>query len=343
MRAGRWLLVAVLLAGCGAGTRPVDPSSMTALGPTVVVTSPPGMSGGGTSAASSVEESTVRSTATSAPDPTCEWEPCYADPVAGGTLPDTVPEARGIAASSTDPDLYFVVDDGTGADGVTAVRSDGTPVGVVPVNGMSARNAEAVVAGSCPAGRCLYVGDIGGNNGRETVTVYRATEPTMPLPASVASERWDYTYPDGSWNAEAMLVTDDGGIVIITKPDGGEAPHRVYTGAPGGGELALHTTFSPPEPASPSRSLMVGNVVTDAARSAGTVLLLTYDQAVEYRAPAPDADPADFPTWEQRPVPMPRQWQSEGVSYRAAGGCGYVVVSEKSPMSGPAIGSVPCR
>lgn len=335
MRAARWLLAGVLLAGCGTAVPPF-PTVVPPLSDAVVTS---------TGDAGPPETSAVDppGTAPAAAEPNCAWDPCYADPVDGGTLPDTVPEASGIAASGSDPDLYFVVDDGTGAAALTAVRSDGSLVGVVDVDGMSADNAEAVVAGSCPAGRCLYVGDIGGNNGREVVTVYRAAEPTLPLPSSVASERWDYRYPDGSWNAEAMLVTDAGGIVIITKPGGGEAPHRVYTGVPGGGDLVLRTTFSPPDPASPSRSLMVGNVVTDAARNADTVLLLTYDHAIEYRAPGPDADPADFPTWERRVVPVPRQWQSEGVSHRAAGVCGYVVVSERSPMGAPAIGTVPCR
>jgi len=374
VRAAPWLLGVLLLVGCsgtpdagpavsGTGSGTPGPSSSAlessapseppsaALEPSADADPPSSVESSlessgtapGTGSTGAAATSPSATAATAPPGQDCAWEPCYADQVDGGTLPDTVREASGIAASSTEPDLYFVVDDGTGTDAVTAVRSDGSPVGVVGIDGMDADNAEAIVAGPCPAGTCLYVGDIGGNSGRDTVTVYRAPEPTVPLPSSVDAERWDYTYPDGAYNAEAVLVTDDGGIVVVTKPDGGKTPHRVYRGAPGGGDLVLRTTFIPPAPRSPSRSLMVGNVVTDAARGPGTVLLLTYDQAVEFRAPSPDADPADFPSWERRPVPMPTQWQSEGISYRAAGGCGFVVVSEKSPVSGPAIGSVACR
>lgn len=286
---------------------------------------------------------TSAATATGRPATTASCaRPCYADPASDGTLPRTVREASGIAASSSDPDLYFVVDDATGTHDLTAVRSDGTAVGTVTVEGLSAANAEALSEGACPAGRCLYVGDIGGNRGRTTVSVYRLTEPVTPLPASVPADRWDYTYPGGAFDAEAMLVTDDGGVVIVTRPVGGDAAHRVYSGPPGGGELLLRTTFRPPEPAAPEQSLLVGNVATDAARNADGVLLLTYDQALEYRAPSPGADPADFPEWPAQPVPIPAQWQSEGITYRAAGRCGVVVVSEKSPISGPAIGSVDC-
>ncbi len=335
---GTALVVAVsLVVGCSAPAESAPASTVTPVPVTGASSTPSSASPDATLPAPTPDVAT--SAGTTAP-PDCGWSPCYADPAGGGALPDTVGEASGIAASSVDPDLYFVVDDGTGASSVTAVHGDGSLAGVVEVDGMAADNAEALAAGPCPAGRCLYVGDIGGP--RDTVTVHRLTEPVPPLPAAVAADAWTYRYPDGAFDAEALLVTDDGGVVVVTKPDGGKTPHRVYAGPPGGGELTLRTTFTPPAPVAPSRSLLVGNVVTDAARDPDTVLLLTYDQATEFRAPAAGADPADFPTWEQRPVPLPRLWQSEGISYRAAGACGYVVVSERSPVSGAEIGGVGC-
>lgn len=302
-----------------------------------------------TSAASltSVPPTSVPPTAIPTPIPSsggCEWTPCYTAPTDDGSLPRDVDEASGIVASGVDPGLFFVVDDASRTDSIQAVRADGTPVASITVDGMRAVNAEALSSGVCAAGssaRCLYVGDIGGNSGRREVTVLRVPEPAAPLPASVTADAWTYTYPDGSYNAEALLVADDGGIVVITKPDRGTLPHRVYVGPPGGGDLVLHSTFRPPDPTSPARSILVGNVVTDAARTPDTVLLLTYDQAVEYRAPGPGADPADFASWAWRRVPIPDQWQSEGIAYRADG-CGYVVVSERSPFGSAAIGGAGC-
>jgi hypothetical protein len=329
VKAPRWALALTLLAACGpAGT--TGPTGATA-------SSAPSAAAAG----SAVPEAGTTPVPTSAPaEPPCAWLPCYGAAVDGGTLPDTVREASGVSASGTDPDLYFVVDDGTGSDTIAAVHGNGSVVGLIAVDGMAADNAEALTAGPCPAGRCLFVGDIGGNRGRRTVTVYRLPEPALPMPLSVAAEAWTFTYPDGAFDAEAMLVPDDGGVVVITKPRDHNEPHRVYTGPSGGGDLLLRSTFD--LPAGPPRSLLVGNVVTDAARTAESVLLLTYDRAVEFRAPSAGADPAGFPDWEHRLVPTPSQWQSEGITYRSAGGCGYVVVSEKSPMSGPGIGSVPC-
>jgi hypothetical protein len=220
---------------------------------------------------------------------------------------------------------------------------------IIGVDGMSAGNAEAIVPGRCSAGgpdRCLYIGDIGGDPGRSTVTIYRITEPDpAALPTATKSVAWKYTYPDGKYNAEALLITDAGSIVLVTKPAEGVAPHRVYSGAAGGGQLTLGTTFTPPKPPRPAQSLLVGNVVTDASRLADRVLLLTYDQAIEYLAPTAGADPADFPSWPFRQLAIPAQWQSEGVTYRAAAGltgCGYVVVSEKGAGQQPAIGTVGC-
>lgn len=291
-----------------------------------------------------------RSASTSAPTTTptgCTWAPCYTAPTDDGSLPAAVQEASGIAASGVDADLFFVVDDASGTDTILAVRGDGSPVTTIDVGGVTAANAEALSAGVCSAGspeRCLFVGDIGGNSGRGEITVHRLPEPVGPSAGSgpsVTADAWTYAYPDGSYDAEAMLVGDDGGIIVITKPDRGRLPHRVYVGAPGGGDLVLHSIFRPPGPVSPTRSLLVGNVVTDATRTADTVLLLTYDQAVEYHAPTPDADPADFALWPWRQVPIPDQWQSEGITYRTAS-CGYVVVSEKSPFGSATIGGVGC-
>ncbi len=281
----------------------------------------------------------------------CAGSPCYADPLGTGAIAEGVaPEASGLASSSSDPSLFFTVDDGSKMSYIVAVRLDGSVVGRVEVDGMAAANAEAIVPGVCDAGRpdrCLYIGDIGADPGRGTVTVYRIAEPdASALPASTPSEIWKYTYPDGRYNAEALLIADDGSIVIVTKPDGGATPHRVYSGQPGGGKLTLITTFTLPKPLHPAQSLLVGNVVTDASRLPDRVLLLTYDQAIEYLAPAAGADPATFPSWTYRQLAVPDQLQSEGITYRAAAGlpgCGYAVVSEKSFAAAPEIGAVGCR
>lgn len=256
-------------------------------------------------------------------------------------LPDGVaPESSGIAASATMPRVFFVVDDATNTDEIVAVRSDGSLVARIGVAGMSARNAEAVSAGPCGsrAGRCLYVGDIGDNNAqRKSISVYRVDEPalTSPPAAPLPADRWRYTYPDGPHNAEAMVVMTDGSLLILTKsaPDatsGQVPPHRIYRAPAGGGPLTFVSSYRPPDPVTAVQSLFTGTVVTDASYTAGRMLLLTYDEIVEYRAPKPGADPATFPSWPHAALPAPAMIQSEGITADLAG-CGYEVTSEEGP------------
>ncbi len=263
------------------------------------------------------------------------------------------PESSGIAASAKSPGSFFVVDDGTGADQVVAVRSDGSRIANLVVSGMSAGNAEALAAGPCGdrSGRCLYVGDIGDNSEkRDRITVYRLSEPSLappprsPLPADV----WHYRYPDGPHNAEAMVVADDGSLVVITKSapnptTGVVPPHRIYRGTAGGGELRYVSSFTPPNPARRAQSLFTGTVVTDAAYADGRLLLLTYDEVIEYLAPTRHADPAAFPGWPHHELPDPPMIQSEGITGDVIG-CGYEVTSEKGPGGTRAsLAGVACR
>lgn len=287
--------------------------------------------------------------------------PTTADVHAQRFAPGVANEASGVAAATGDPNAFFVVDDATGIDGVVAVDGNGMLLARISVDGMSAGNAEALAAGPCgstpiadsgepPAGdaRCLYAGDIGDQVGRDHITIYRFAEPGLSPPPDgpVPADAWQYTYPDQPQDAESLLVDTDGSVLIITKPaheQGPVAAHRVYRAQPGGGELEPVGEFSPPEPPSALQSLFTGNVVTDAAATPGRVLLLTYDQVIEYVAPDPAAPLATFFTWPQHNVPKPEQIQSEGIA-PTADGCGYAIVSEGGPGGGAgSIAVVPCR
>ncbi|RIJ70103.1 hypothetical protein D1871_19820 [Nakamurella silvestris] len=326
-----------MLAGCTGVLPDGGPgSAASGTGAPATVTGAPATGSSPDAPARSEAVGTADTPATSAhtSGATCDDPPCYGDLVSLGDVPvEVAPEVSGIAAS-TRPGYYFVVDDGTGTTSIEVLRGV-EPVGRVEVGGMSASNAEALSAGVCAPGapdRCLYIGDIGDHIGRDSVTVYRIPEPdpenlpSTPFPA----QAWTYTYADGPRDAEALMVADDGSLIVIDKPEGG-GKHRVYRGAPGGGVFTPVTSFDLPSPTRPLQSLLVGNVVTDAARRADSVLLLTYDQAIEYTAPHQGADPAGFPDWPHRQVPMPRQLQSEAVSYLP--GCGYVVASEGGPIA----------
>ncbi len=251
-------------------------------------------------------------------------------------------EASGAAVSARTPGAYFLVDDAPGTSEVVAVNATGELLGRTAVDGMSAENAEALSSGPCgapplpgpPAATCLYVGDIGDNRARRgSIAVYRMAEPAVNAPDTgpVPADEWRYTYPDGPHNAESMLIDADGSILVITKPArAGSPPHRMYRGAPGGGEMVLLREFRPPDATPAFRTMITGNVVTDIAAGPGRVLLLTYDEVQQYTAPTPSAPLSSFPDWPHRELPLGGLPQAEGVA-PATDGCGYVVASEGGP------------
>ena len=132
-----------------------------------------------------------------------------------GTLQDpAITEASGIAASRTNPGIYWVHNDSGDSARVFATDLSGAAIGRFRLQGAQARDWEDIDVGPGPEpGRSyLYLGDIGGNKGRSNLSIYRAVEPGI-LPGasgvrgSVPAERIDVMYPDGlAWDAEALLV-----------------------------------------------------------------------------------------------------------------------------------------
>ena len=276
-------------------------------------------------------------------EPACD-APCYGDAESAGTLSeDTVVEVSGMAASVRTPGLYYVVGDEPGTPEVVAVREDGTPVARLELDGMDPENAEALAVGPCgddPDVSCLYVGDIGDHVGRDHVVVYRAPEPDLSDPPddepldALDADALEFTYEDGPTDAEALLVDGDGRPLVVSKAsfdrDTGETGStRLYRGPAGGGELEAVAEIELPEPENGLLAAMAGNVVTDASAdlAAARVLLRTYDEVLEYRAPDPGADLAAFPSWPVRRVPAGNVLQSETVAY-AVDDCGYLTTSE---------------
>ncbi len=270
--------------------------------------------------------------------------------------PGVADEASGIAAASSRPGSYFLVDDESGAGELAVVDGEGTLVTRVIVDGMSADNAEALSAGACgplplpdaDADTCLYVGDIGDNQQRRAdVVVHRAAEPDLSRitnpddSISVIADEWHYTYPDGPHDAESMTVTPDGSLLLVTKPKN-NGPHRMYRGDPGGGSLTFVREFRVPGSQRPMRTILTGNVATDLATSPGRVLLLTYDDVHEYLSPDPAADVTTFPDWPVRSLSFPQLPQAEGIT-GGVDGCGYVIASEAGPGgSAGSLGFVGC-
>ncbi len=263
----------------------------------------------------------------------------YGRPRAIGRFPvPLAPEASGLAASRRNPGVLYVLDDGPGVHEVLALDTQGQRRWRLNVEGLNGRDTEALAVGPCAAQErrsCVYIGDIGDNQGeREAIVVYRFVEPKLDQRGS-RSVRPDVAvlrYPTTATDAEALIVGPDARLVIIAKAafdsgTGRTAATRVYTSQSfGDGTLRGIGRLDVPDPVTPLRSLLTGNVVTDADFQDGRLLVLTYDHVVEF-TPRSAAGLGALDQWRPRAVPWPPLPQGEAITY-AQRGCGYYGVSE---------------
>lgn len=132
-----------------------------------------------------------------------------------------LPEASGVAASRSTPGLLWSHND-SGEPILFALSTEGAVKGKIRVTGAQVGDWESVSVGPCPQGNCVYIGDIGDNNAkRPDITIYRVPEPKADAKATAGAESIRATYPDGSQDAEAMLVLLSGAVFIVTKGEHG--------------------------------------------------------------------------------------------------------------------------
>jgi hypothetical protein len=132
-----------------------------------------------------------------------------------------LPEGSGVAASRRTPGVLWAHND-SGEPVIVALDSHGSVTGRVRVAGATVEDWEDIAVGPCGQASCLYIADIGDNNGaREHITLYRTAEPAPGDAATRSAEVFEAAYPDGAHDAEALFVTQEGDVFIITKGDPG--------------------------------------------------------------------------------------------------------------------------
>lgn len=130
-------------------------------------------------------------------------------------------EASGIAASRRAPGRLWTHND-SGRPVLFALDTRGAVTARIRITGAAIDDWEAIAVGPCPAGSCIYIGDIGDNNARRPrITIYRLPEPAGAEDSAAAAEAFHATYPDGPRDAEALLLTPDGRLSIVTKGETG--------------------------------------------------------------------------------------------------------------------------
>jgi hypothetical protein len=157
-----------------------------------------------------------------------------------------LPEGSGVAASKQSPGRLFAHND-SGEPVLLALDSKGTVVGRIRVTGAKVEDWEAVAVGPCPSGSCIYLGDIGDNEAeRPDITIYRVPEPADASGAVASAEVFRARYPDGAHDAETLLVTPKGDILIVTKGETGPvALYRLPSDAKPGATVTLQPIGKP--------------------------------------------------------------------------------------------------
>jgi hypothetical protein len=158
--------------------------------------------------------------------------------VVGKSVPlREMPEASGVAASRRTPGLFWAHND-SGDPVIFNIDSQGAIKRRVRVTGAAVDDWEDIAVGPCPQGSCVYIADIGDNSGtRKHITLYRVVEPAPGDAATKPVEAFQAVYPDGPHDAEALFVSQDSDVFLITKGDPGSValfrfPRPLASGTP---------------------------------------------------------------------------------------------------------------
>lgn len=201
-----------------------------------------------------------------------ESAPVSADRRVGDLQDDALTEASG-AAVGVRGTIWSLNDSGNDP-WLFALDSAGTARGRVRVEGAKNADWEALSVGPCSQGQCVYIGDVGDNNAQRVfVTIYRVPEPADGDSVTAASEALRVTFADGPRDVEAMWVSPDTAVWLVTKrpirrDDGSARPSQLYRVPATGwrGERAVRVTVTDSIPHTPVKGFS-DSWVTDAALS----------------------------------------------------------------------------
>lgn len=146
-------------------------------------------------------------------------------------------EQSGLAGSAGAAGVFWSHNDSGNPAQLFAMDSTGASRGRWSVAGATNNDWEAIAVGPCSTGACVYVADVGDNEKRRnTVSIWRVPEPALPSSPERANgsaselstadaTRIRIRYPDGAHDVEAMWVSPDTSIWLLTK-----RPHRNAAG-----------------------------------------------------------------------------------------------------------------
>jgi hypothetical protein len=254
----------------------------------------------------------------------------YAAATQAGTIIDNNLNAiSGIAASRTNPGVLYVHNDRDQAE-FYAIDEQGVLLATFTLQGAAVLDVEDIAVGPCPQGSCVYLADLGDNvTPRQEYQVLRVTEPTVDVDnpgatLALESELLIFSYPDGTHNAESLLIDHaTQNLYVVTKEAAGSPSavyrlHRAFTGAAGDATKVADLTVPGPNDTPATAA--------DAHPCGSAFLLRTNDTLYEFRIAEGEPFESLFAATPDV-VPFGDEQQGEGVAY-AADGLGYFTTSE---------------
>ena len=214
-------------------------------------------------------------------------QPTFFEPT-GTFRNESLRESSGVAVSRSQPGVLWTHNDSGDKARIYATNLQGEDLGRFRVRGADADDWEDIALGPCPEDStghaCLFIADTGNNDGRRRRgVIYIVAEPIVSIDSSDSEPRTErahelrVTYPDGRRDIEALAVTPNGDILLVTKGSRGRV--LLYTiPANKTTEESVRITAVDTLPILPARRF--GNLVTAAAVSPSgrNLVVRTYTQ-----------------------------------------------------------------
>jgi hypothetical protein len=248
-----------------------------------------------------------------------------------GTITDRrLSEVSGITASRRQDDVWWVHNDSGDLPRIFAIDSHGKVLGEYRVVGAVNEDWEDIASGpGADLSPSLYIADIGDNElNRDFVVIYRVREPDLSRDETTLqtapAEPFQFRYPDGRHNAEAIVVDPESGrMYVITKSEAGgcqvfRSPVPLKLGEP----MTFEPVASGPAAFTQWRRVTSATTALDGTR----IAIRNYFNAFELRR-APGSDFESMFSATPLPISLPLEQQGEAIGY-TRDGKGLVTTSE---------------
>lgn len=220
-------------------------------------------------------------------------------------------EISGIADSKVNPGYIWGEEDSGKPNQIYLIGHDGKVIKTVYLKGITNRDWEDMAL----ADGFLFLAETGDNAQAYTsYRFYKFAEPAMNVDTVSAIETINFSYPDGSHDAEAFVIDASKNIYIITKRD---AASKIYKlGYPYGTSNTVSLVGSLPY-----------NGVVSATINAGELIVKTYTGLFYYKRQQNQSIEQTL-KGSYSSLPYVIEPQGEAVSF-AHDGSGYYTLSEK--------------